>query len=254
MKGNILFLGYKSEETPLISKIESLEYKVHQNGQAPITDLCGYDLIISYGYRHILNHDAIKSTRSPVVNMHCSYLPYNRGAHPNFWSFYDNTPSGVTIHEIDTGLDTGPIISQKYVNFLDEENTFEKTYLRLKKEIEELMLNNLESIIDNTYTALAQRGIGSYHSLSDLPETINWSDNIQDTINSLRNTRESTLDRDLKIVKEIENVRSKNNVNWMDLLRIGLTHAPKETKKILSRISNDDQRIHDLFVSLYNNR
>ena len=51
----------------------------------------------------------------PIVNLHISYLPWNRGAHPNFWSFFDATPTGVSIHLIDKGIDTGPIIVQKKV-------------------------------------------------------------------------------------------------------------------------------------------
>ena len=46
-----------------------------------------------------------------------SYLPFNRGAHPNFWSFVDNTPSGVSIVEIDKGIDTGPVIYKKKIKF-----------------------------------------------------------------------------------------------------------------------------------------
>ena len=41
-----------------------------------------------------------------------------QGAHPNFWSFYDNTPSGVTIHLIDAGIDTGDVLYQKKLIFI----------------------------------------------------------------------------------------------------------------------------------------
>lgn len=44
-----------------------------------------------------------------------SYLPYNKGTHPNYWSFIENTPKGVMIHEIDKGIDTGNIIVQKKI-------------------------------------------------------------------------------------------------------------------------------------------
>ena len=44
-----------------------------------------------------------------------SFLPYNRGSHPNFWSFIDDTPKGITIHEIDEGADTGNIVFQKKI-------------------------------------------------------------------------------------------------------------------------------------------
>ena len=39
-----------------------------------------------------------------------SFLPYNRGSHPNFWSFVENTPKGVSIHEVSNGIDDGDII------------------------------------------------------------------------------------------------------------------------------------------------
>jgi hypothetical protein len=80
-----------------------------------------YDLIISFGYRHIISKEIIKSVNCPIINLHISYLPYNRGAHPNFWSFYDKTPSGVTIHLVNEGIDTGPIIYQRHIIFDNNE-------------------------------------------------------------------------------------------------------------------------------------
>ena len=40
----------------------------------------------------------------------------------------------------------------------------------------------------------------------------------------------------LKIIDEIERIRTKNNVNWMDLLRLAFTHAPLEAKKLMGKI------------------
>tara|TARA_B100000212_G_scaffold209241_1_gene157969 strand:+ start:7986 stop:8183 length:198 start_codon:yes stop_codon:yes gene_type:complete len=59
-----------------------------------------------------------------------------------------------------------------------------------------------------------------------------------------------TLKDDLRLIDEIENIRTKNNVNWMDLLRIGITHAPDETKRIIKKINSDDKRISELFSKL----
>ena len=39
-------------------------------------------------------------------------LPYNRGKNPNVWPIIDGTPAGVTLHYIDSGIDTGEIIHQ----------------------------------------------------------------------------------------------------------------------------------------------
>ena len=37
----------------------------------------------------------------------------------------------------------------------------------------------------------------------------------------------------LKIIDEIEKVRSRNNVNWMDILRVAFRHAPDEARIIM---------------------
>ena len=54
----------------------------------------------------------------------------------------------------------------------------------------------------------------------------------------------------LKLIDEIEKVRTNNNVNWMDLLRLAFTHAPNEAKKIMGRIENEDNRISNLMKKL----
>ena len=54
----------------------------------------------------------------------------------------------------------------------------------------------------------------------------------------------------LKVIKDIENVRKKNNVNWMNLLSIGFTHAPEQTKKTMSKIYSDDTKISKLLKKL----
>jgi hypothetical protein len=49
------------------------------------------------------------------------------------------------------------------------------------------------------------------------------------------------------IINKIEIIRSKNNKNWMDLLRLAFKYAPKEAKKILKKINQHDKKISNLF-------
>lgn len=55
----------------------------------------------------------------------------------------------------------------------------------------------------------------------------------------------------LNIVKKIELARSKNNKNWMDLLRLSLKLDFKTTAKILKDIVSDDKKISDLAKKIY---
>ena len=75
------------------------------------------DLIISFGYNKIIKKKVLKFTKRSILNLHISYLPFNRGAHPNFWSFYKNTPKGVSIHEINSKIDQGNLIFRKKIIF-----------------------------------------------------------------------------------------------------------------------------------------
>tara|TARA_B000000609_G_C23972604_1_gene240031 strand:+ start:177 stop:377 length:201 start_codon:yes stop_codon:yes gene_type:complete len=52
------------------------------------------------------------------------------------------------------------------------------------------------------------------------------------------------------IIDQIEAVRSKNNVNWMNLVRLAFKLSPKEASKIMSEIYNQDQEISDLAKKL----
>ena len=181
-KARILFLGYSQKQTSLINKLVNKKCEVWHTEEI-IQSLVGYDLVVSYGYRYMLKKHIIDSSSVPIINLHISYLPWNRGAHPNFWSFYDCTPSGVTIHLLDEGVDTGPIIFQRYVNFGPKENTFLKTYKRLLFEIEVLFEENIDKIISRNFSTIPQRRTGSYHSATELPkEFLGWDSVIQEEV------------------------------------------------------------------------
>ena len=58
------------------------------------------------------------------------------------------------------------------------------------------------------------------------------------------------MKKNLKIIKEIELARSKNNVNWMNILRLAMRFSPKETKKILKNINSQDEKISNLLKKI----
>ena len=54
----------------------------------------------------------------------------------------------------------------------------------------------------------------------------------------------------LKIIDEIEKVRTTNNVNWMDILRLAFTHAPEDAKELMRKINTSDDEISSLLKKL----
>jgi methionyl-tRNA formyltransferase len=156
----VLFLTNNDISLPLAKWLGRTE-TVRVTGD-PLTeaDAAGADLVVSYSYRHIIRPNVLARRR--MVNLHIAYLPFNRGADPNAWAQLDGTPSGVTIHEIDAGVDTGPILAQRLVPVADDE-TLGGSYARLQDEIQALFRANWEGIRTNRLLAVPQVGGGSHH-------------------------------------------------------------------------------------------
>lgn len=174
---SVLFLGYDRNQTSLIDELENRGAKVRQTSDpldGPVTE----DVAVSFGYRHILRKHHLSG--APVYNLHIAYLPWNRGAHPNFWSFHDGAPAGVTIHLIDEGIDTGPIVAQELVEFPSHMTTFAQTYAHLLERIEALCMANIDAILSGDVRPVPQKGEGTVHRIRDLPEDLtSWDVDIQ---------------------------------------------------------------------------
>lgn len=54
----------------------------------------------------------------------------------------------------------------------------------------------------------------------------------------------------IKIINQIQKIRSKNNVNWMNILKLAFKKDPKNASKIMKKINYDDKKISDLLKRL----
>ena len=57
--------------------------------------------------------------------------------------------------------------------------------------------------------------------------------------------------KQLTIIKKIENIRKQNNVLWMEILRIAVTTSPEKSKKVLKKITINDKKISSLVSKIY---
>lgn len=169
---SVAFLGYGATQTRLVDHLCDQGADVsHHTG--PIRDFGDVDLVVSFGYRHILKPEVLATARRPVLNLHISYLPYNRGAHPNFWSWIEGTPAGVSIHEIDAGIDTGAVVDQHRLLVAPEGLSFRETHAMLIEAVEALFVARCADILAGRYRARPQSGEGTFHRMADLPD---WMD------------------------------------------------------------------------------
>lgn len=102
----------------------------------------GIDLIILGDTRIIKSH-LIDASGMGIINVHPGILPEVRGNNPYAWAVLEGAQQGVTVHFIDKGVDTGPILKKVLLGNVP------KNYASLVKGLNTLCAHALVSVLDN---------------------------------------------------------------------------------------------------------
>ena len=109
----------------------------------------------SLEYEKILRIEKFNSKR--LFNFHFSLLPKYRGCHTNYFQILNGEKySGVTLHKINKGIDTGKIIDRIKFNVAINDTAYEN-YLKLMKKSVILFKKNLNKILNNNYSSKKQK-------------------------------------------------------------------------------------------------
>jgi methionyl-tRNA formyltransferase len=106
------------------------------------------DLMVVCGYKYIIRNEIFNIPKFKSINIHPSYLPNYRGQHVVNWAIVDGeNETGVTIHFVDEGIDTGDIIVQKKIPILfeDSANTLHDRIYHEAYELLKHVLNTISS-------------------------------------------------------------------------------------------------------------
>ena len=125
------------------------------------------DIGLSVLFGYILRPELRGAFSKGVINLHPSYLPYNRGVHPNVWSIVEGTPAGVSLHYIDEGVDTGDIIAQRQVP-VEPVDTGETLYRKLERLCVALFRETWPLILSGQAGRTRQPQSGACHRARDL--------------------------------------------------------------------------------------
>ena len=163
-----------------IKSMETLEFVKKSNP----------DIILSIYWRYILPETIIDLPKYGCVNYHPAFLPYNRGKNPNFWPIIEETPAGVSLHYIDSGIDTGKVISQKKV-FVEPVDTGGSLYKKLEIAFKDLFIETWPMIKKNDLKLEEQNlSEGTFHYSKDFNKVglinLNEKYKASDLINLLR--------------------------------------------------------------------
>ena len=132
---------------------------------------------VNCGFNFIIPGSVIKKLK--ILNLHPAALPINRGCHHSFWGIMNKTILGATIHWMDKGIDTGPIINRKVFKD-DGDMTAEEIQSKSNQMCLELLSENIDNIMCGTSKSLIQDK-GTYHSKKEIIDasTIDFNDKIE---------------------------------------------------------------------------
>ncbi len=141
--------GRKILASPVKQLALELELEIYQpqnvNAQAALNQLRLWDpdLIVVAAFGQILKTDILSLPRYGCINVHASLLPRWRGAAPiNAAILNKDKKSGVTIMKMDSGLDSGPILTQRAIP-IQPEDTAGTLYTRLAAEGADLLVRTI---------------------------------------------------------------------------------------------------------------
>ena len=109
-----------------VEREDGMTRSVHEARIRKVLDAADPDLICLAGYMRILSPEIVEAYRGRIVNVHPSLLPNYPGLHVQRRALEaGERESGCTVHYVDVGIDSGPIILQRRVPILpgDTEET-----------------------------------------------------------------------------------------------------------------------------------
>ena len=124
------------------------------------------DVIITCYWAHLLTQDIIDIPKYGCINFHPGLLPQNRGWYPAVWPFIDGSKAGVTIHKIDEGADTGPIIAQAETE-ISELDTLGSVYKQHQDLMISLFKDTWPKLRDGIELKYQNHSKATYHSKKD---------------------------------------------------------------------------------------
>jgi methionyl-tRNA formyltransferase len=160
-----------------------IPFVVHQNINSKefrgfLTD-SACDIFVSMSFNQIFKKEVIDIPSNKIINCHAGKLPYYRGRNILNWALInDEKEFGVTVHYVDSGIDTGDIILQR-VYFINDDDSYSTLLNRSYMYCAEILIDAIKVIQSGEVKRIRQDSIhpvGSYFPQRKLgDEKLDWS-------------------------------------------------------------------------------
>lgn len=172
---------------------------------------------VSCGFAPILPPALLKLPQWGWVNVHRSYLPYNRGLDPLQWALVDRTPAGVTLHIMTEQVDAGPIIAQREMPVYPTDN-----FDTLEARSDRLVLD----IFGDAWPKLRAGRVEGTPQDEDLATYHNWAD--------CQALRRLDLNATMKVQRVLDVLRGYTGADYSFVeLQLGLNPFPYRVRAVV---------------------
>jgi folate-dependent phosphoribosylglycinamide formyltransferase PurN len=146
-------LQYNLDDTPIDNNKIINKGSINSKACIDLLKSLDPDLVIVNGTR-IISKKVLECIDAPFINTHTGITPKYRGVHGGYWSLInkDKENCGVTVHLVDSGIDTGAVLYQTNIQVNKSDNFSTYPYIQtgegiqlIKKAINDFMNGNLQS-------------------------------------------------------------------------------------------------------------
>ncbi len=146
------------------------------------------DAVVVVAFGHILREPLLSTPPLGCINLHASLLPRWRGVSPvQYAMLHGDSWTGVTIMNMDAGVDTGPILAQRAIAIGPEETAGE-VLDNLAGQGADLLIHTLRDLANDRIQAIAQTDEGAVYApkLTKTLSAVRWDRDMVTVHNQIR--------------------------------------------------------------------
>lgn len=186
--------GRKRELKAPVTKVFALENNIEVIQPNKIKDAIdeinalNADLIVTCAYGQIVPIEILNHPKYKSVNVHASLLPKYRGGAPIHWSIINGDKiTGMTLMEMDEGMDSGAMIAQEEV-LIDHDDTMGDLEKKLKEASRVLIQRDLKPYLEGDLQAQVQNKdeVTYAFTIQKDDEVINFNQDVEKVYNHIR--------------------------------------------------------------------
>lgn len=149
---------------------------INGNDYVQIVSELATDLIISCNEKQIFKPPLIKVPRVAVLNLHCGYLPLQRGGGGLYSAFINEQEAGVTVHYVNEQIDAGEIVAQEH-RPIGEHETIKDIQEWALQIAPRMYVEAIHRVIDGSVIPVVQSGKYTYTpAMPEYDNMIDWSE------------------------------------------------------------------------------